>query len=245
MWSSGYLAVADSHTAFNDEALVSDFKTSLNESLRNKVVGQGKARPTTLKGWYDDVIIFDRAYREEHPERFERSAARSSTSDNHSGQSSRNNQSSQQPRQTPSWPRFQPNNANQQQPRNGTFRAWGIPTQPAVPPRANNNNGPVPMDIDATFQHRQCYRCGKFGHISRGCNTPVAEIHQQFGRDSMYPPPQRIQAIETPQFGSASEFVNALSPEAQQQLEQAMAARSSSSSGSSSSNLQGFASGSL
>ncbi|VDC03404.1 unnamed protein product [Peniophora sp. CBMAI 1063] len=49
-------------SGYGKEALVDWFKSSLKVALKDKVNGQGKQHPTTLEGWYEDAILFDRQY---------------------------------------------------------------------------------------------------------------------------------------------------------------------------------------
>lgn len=203
------------HTGFNDTALIELYKKSLKPAIRDKVNGQGKHRPTTLSGWYDDAVLFDRQWREDHPDRQSSQPAASNTSTrNNSGQQTR---APQQPQQTPA------RGANQWQPRNGQFRPWTQTTPAAQTPR--NNNGPQPMDIDAVthesaFRARACFKCGKVGHIARDCRTSQEEIRRTFGRDSMLPPP-RFQA-RTTEFANVDEFAGALSQQDREALLRAL-----------------------
>lgn len=203
------------HTGFNDLALIELYKKSLKPAIRDKVNGQGKHRPTTLTGWYDDAVLFDRQWREDHPDRQSSQPAASNTSTrNNSGQQTR---APQQQQQTPA------RGANQWQPRNGQFRPWAQTTPPAQAPR--NNNGPQPMDIDAVthesaFRARACFKCGKVGHIARDCRTSQEEIRRTFGRDSMLPPP-RFQA-RTTEFANVDEFAGALSQQDREALLRAL-----------------------
>ena len=192
------------HTGFNDPALIELYKKSLKPAIRDKVNGQGKHRPTTLQGWYEDAVLFDRQWREDHPG-FDRAAGNTNTrtqsggTQNNSGQPTRGQQQQQQPR-----------NANQQQPRNGNWRPWGTAQQPARAPAPAANTGVIPMDIDAANAAFACYRCGE-KHLARDCTTPVEVIRQKYGRDRMIPFPPRYQARAT-QFTNAAEFAASLSP---------------------------------
>ena len=192
------------HTGFNDPALIELYKKSLKPAIRDKVNGQGKHRPTTLQGWYEDAVLFDRQWREDHPG-FDRAAGNTNTrtqsggTQNNSGQPTRGQQQQQPPR-----------NTNQQQPRNGNWRPWGTAQQPARAPAPAANTGVVPMDIDAANAAFACYRCGE-KHLARDCTTPVEVIRQKYGRDRMIPFPPRYQARAT-QFANAAEFAASLSP---------------------------------
>ncbi|VDC04900.1 unnamed protein product [Peniophora sp. CBMAI 1063] len=52
-------------SGYGEEALIDWFKSSLKVALKDKVNGQGKQCPTTLEGWYEDTILFDRQYCED------------------------------------------------------------------------------------------------------------------------------------------------------------------------------------
>ena len=82
------------------------------------------------------------------------------------------------------------------------------------------------MDIDAMAQDtRMCYKCGKTGHISRFCRTPVDEIRRTYGRDSMYPPPPtagRPAQNRATTFANAGEFVSSMTAEQRTELIQAL-----------------------
>ena len=192
------------HTGFNDPALIELYKKSLKPAIRDKVNGQGKHRPTTLKGWYEDAVLFDRQWREDHPG-FDRAAGNTNTrtqsggTQNNSGQPTRGQQPQQSPRK-----------ANQQQQRNSNWRPWGTAQQPARAPAPAANTGVIPMDIDAANAAFACYRCGE-KHLARDCTTPVEVIRQKYGRDRMIPFPPRYQARAT-QFANAAEFAASLSP---------------------------------
>lgn len=192
------------HTGFNDTALIELYKKSLKPAIRDKVNGQGKHRPDTLQGWYDDAVLFDRQWREDHPDRLTSQPATGNTSSrsqsngtsNNSGQSTRGQQQSR--------------NANQTQPRNGNWRPWSTPQQQARTPAPTANTGVVPMDIDAANAAFACYRCGE-NHLARNCTTPTEVIRQKYGRDRMIPYPPGYKTRVT-QFASAAEFAASLSP---------------------------------
>ncbi|VDC02147.1 unnamed protein product [Peniophora sp. CBMAI 1063] len=57
------------HTGFNNTTLIELYRRSLKPAICNKVNCQGKHRPDTLQGWYKDTMLFDRQWREDHPDR--------------------------------------------------------------------------------------------------------------------------------------------------------------------------------
>ena len=67
------------HTGFNDIALIEFYKKSLKPAIRDKVNGQSQHRPTTLQRWYEDAVLFDRQWREDHPDRPTSQAATGNT----------------------------------------------------------------------------------------------------------------------------------------------------------------------
>lgn len=217
-------------TGFDDGALVEWFQQGLKPALVTKVKGQGKSRPETLAGWYEDAVIFDRQWREDH---LDSHSSRTTTSSS----ASRQLQSSTgppPPRTLGPWLPRAPS----------SFRPWGTPAQSASAPRSSS--GAQPMDIDATVQDtRMCYKCGKTGHISRFCRTPVDEIRRTYGRDSMYPPPAatgRPMQNRATTFANAGEFVNAMTVEQRAELIQAL--QTGTPQGASQPSAQDFASGS-
>lgn len=197
-------------TGFDDGALVEWFQMGLKPALVSKVKGQGRSRPETLDGWIQDAMIFDRQWREDHPE----SHTSRSTSSTSSRAPAPPSSHSSLPRSPNFWP-----------PRSNTsFRPWGAQApSPSVP---RSSSGVQPMDIDAVTQDtRMCYKCGKTGHISRFCRTPVDEIRRTYGRDSMYPPPSsagRPMQNRATTFANAGEFVNSMTAEQRAELVQAL-----------------------
>ena len=106
------------------------------------------------------------------------------------------------------------------------------------------------MDIDAAFAARECFKCGKGGHIARECTAPIDEIRRTYGRDSYIPPPRASRAYQAraQEFGSIGEFARALSPSEWEQMQRERGGGGASGSGSggqaSSSGGQGFGGGS-
>lgn len=82
------------------------------------------------------------------------------------------------------------------------------------------------MDIDAMTQEtRMCYKCGKNGHISRVCRTPVDEIRHTFERDSMFSPPSAGSCPaqnRATNFANVGEFVGAMTQEQRAELVQVL-----------------------
>lgn len=224
------------HSGFNDAALLVFFKKLLKPALKSKIQGMNP-RPTTLQGWYEEAVAFDRQYREDEQEK---KNTRSAVANQSSTLRNSNNQSLRPAQQQ------QPRNSNQWQPSNGMFRRWGSVAQPA--PAARNNTGVQPMDIYAAFQARVCFKCGKSGHISRFCFTPVEEIQRTFGWNSMIPPQQKQGAPmqnRVTEFANAEEFAATLSEQERAQLLRAIQpGGAQSATPAAPSGAQGFGSGS-
>ena len=200
------------HTGFNDAALVEYFKEGLQPTLRNRVNNQGKHRPTTLEGWYEDTIIFDRQWREDHPGR---ASTRPLTTSTHLP-FTRNIHPSSLLRQK---------NTHQgvQRDPNSLFRPWRPSTPPMSPPKSNDNI--QAMDIDAITRDLRCFKCGKEGHIARWCPTPGEEIQLRSGRNRRYSPlrenrpPRQNRATS---LTNASELVNSLTAGQREELIRAL-----------------------
>lgn len=180
------------HTNFNNVALIEAFKKSLKLALKDNINRQGRNCPTTLKNWYDDAVVFDRQWREDHPNL---TTVCTSTSTPSRPLPSPPQQQQQQQ---------QPRNANQWMPRNnGQFRPWGSVVQPAQQQHVDTmTRGP---DLS-------CFKCGKTdGHFVSNCPTPIAEIRQRWGRDSMFT--LRVVQNRATKFADMGEFVGAMSQE--------------------------------
>ncbi|VDC02312.1 unnamed protein product [Peniophora sp. CBMAI 1063] len=198
-------------SGYGEEALIDWFKSSLKVALKDKVNGQGKQRLTTLEGWYEDAILFDRQYREDQ---LDRALARKS-SQPATGNTSARNQSAGANNNTGrptggSQQQQAPRNANQWQPRNGNWRPWGAPAQQQRAPAPAAKTGVVSMDIDAANAAMACYRCGE-NHLARNCDTPTETIRQKYGRDRMIPFPPGYRARATT-FANVDDFAASLSP---------------------------------
>lgn len=117
-----------SHTGFNDIALIEFYKKSLKPAIRDKVNGQGQHWPTMLQRWYEDTVLFDRQWREDHPDWPTLQATAGNTRNQAGGTNNSLGQST----------RGQQCNTNQSQPRNSNWPPWGAPQQqaraPARPP---------------------------------------------------------------------------------------------------------------
>lgn len=175
------------HSAYNDKALVAYFRRSLTPALKKKVQDMAD-RPSTLKGWYDQAIKFDRNWREDLDER-------------------RHTRPSTNPpaRTTPTTPQTPAptRGANQTQPRTG-WRPWGSVAQPAQ----------QSFGVNAMPRDDRCFKCGKRdGHFARDCPTPQEEIERKWGRASMFTPGGRPAQNRATNFANAGEFVNAMSQE--------------------------------
>ncbi|KZV59136.1 hypothetical protein PENSPDRAFT_695399 [Peniophora sp. CONT] len=77
------------------DTLINWFKMGVKVALKDKVSNQGKNRPTTLEGWYEDAMYFDRQYREDQ---LEKSMSRGGNSANNNSSGSRANVQQQQQR---------------------------------------------------------------------------------------------------------------------------------------------------
>ncbi|VDC04060.1 unnamed protein product [Peniophora sp. CBMAI 1063] len=195
-------------------------RQSLKPAIRDKVNGQGKHRPDTLQGWYEDAVLFDRQWREDHPDR----PSSQSTTGNSSSRNQLTGTNNNTSRSTGAWQQQQPlRNANQGQPRNGNWHPWGTPAQQSRAPAPAANTGVVPMDIDTANAAMACYRCGE-NHLARNCTTPTETIRQKYGRDRMIPFPAGYRARATT-FANVDDFAASLSPADQAELARSLQSR--------------------
>ncbi|VDC06999.1 unnamed protein product [Peniophora sp. CBMAI 1063] len=207
-------------TGFNNTALIELYKKSLKPAIRDKVNGQGKHCLDTLQGWYEDAVLFDRQWREDHPDRPSLQSTTGNSSSRNQSAGANNNTG----RSTGAWQQQQPlRNANQGQPRNGNWRPWGAPAQQLRAPALAANTGMVPMDIDAANVAMVCYRCGE-NHLARNCTTPMETIWQKYGWDRMIPFPPGYRARATT-FANVDDFATSLSPADQAELARSLQSR--------------------